>query len=146
MNTSIIQLTAVTTTLQTSSAAPADLPITITQGADWSWKFEVKANPTGAMLPVDITGAALDMQVRAQAADYGAIELISASTAFGRIVITDSPNGKFTVTIPGSATVLPGLIPRDDQAVWEMTMTAAGGEITALAGGLVTFFRRVVVP
>lgn len=47
--------------------------------------------------PINLTGFALWMGVREKAADTD--EPLRLSTATGEIVITDAPNGKFTVTI-----------------------------------------------
>jgi len=121
-------------------AAPANLPIIVTQGADFVLSFELQqGNP---LLPVDLTGATLKMEVRAKVADFDPVVLLTADTTSG-IVITDATGGKFTVTYPATQTALAGTIPKDDLGVWDLDVTVASGLRSTPVGGQVTFVRQV---
>lgn len=71
-----------------------DLPLDFANNVPWKWQYQIIKD--GA--PLDITGASLHMQLRADpAGDDIAIDM---STMNGFLSILDAPNGKWAFSVP----------------------------------------------
>ena len=82
----------------------ATVNITCENDADFYQAFQYK---TASGMPIDLTGAALEMMLRRHAEDQAAVLRLGTDT--GEIVIYDPVNGLFTVLIVQSSLVRLGL-------------------------------------
>jgi hypothetical protein len=73
--------------------------VQIAKNEDWVVPFTYGTTPDGGITvtPIDLTGSTLEMQIRKNEADHEAT--VSVTSADGSIIITDAPNGAFTILI-----------------------------------------------
>lgn len=73
----------------------ATVNITVTNDADFHRTFQYMMQVSG--LPIDLTGASLEMMLRRHAEDVEAVLRLGTDT--GEIMLTDPVNGVFTILI-----------------------------------------------
>jgi len=120
-------------------ATAGKLDIVIEQGATWEYPFTW----TSGGSPVNITGYSFKAQIRKKAATSSTEPpvIITLNTP-SEIVITDGPNGVYTITISDEVTsAMPnGLY------VWDMFVEFPSGKVKKLWAGSVEFIPNVTEP
>lgn len=84
---------------------------------------------------IDLTGAAISMQIREDDADVQPTVLCQAAVGTG-ITITDGPNATFTVLFSSAKTVL---LTGSKPYVYDLQVTPLGGNATTILRGKVYF-------
>ncbi|MFA6198797.1 MAG: hypothetical protein WC679_00070 [Bacteroidales bacterium] len=114
---------------------PATVNLTIYQGSTFIKEFQWKTgNP---LVPVNITGYAIRMQIRENIKSQAVI--IELSTTNGRISITDATNGFFVLNIAAVDTTT-----LDFKAgVYDLEMVSPLGIVTRLLDGSVSLSLEV---
>jgi hypothetical protein len=103
---------------------PIDRPLTITQGTDWTWPFNVVDDDGNAL---NLTGATLEMQIRTEA--FGSVILEPT------VSIATAASGIAQATLTAAATDAVGYYPAG--GVYDVKVTTSGGTVyTAYAGGV----------
>jgi hypothetical protein len=70
----------------------------VAKNADWVVAFQYGTNSSGSLVPIDLTGSTIKMEIRVNESDNEALIHVSSALANG-VYITDPTNGLFTVAI-----------------------------------------------
>lgn len=109
---------------------PASLTLNMYQDQDF---VDSLALQNSDMTIIDLTGFTAHMQARADVTD--ALPVLDWSTAAGELVI-DGPTGTITFAVPAATT---GLIPTNNEfvsLVYDLILTASGGQAERLVQGV----------
>jgi hypothetical protein len=107
----------------------ATVNITCANDADFYCAFQYASNDT-IPVPIDLTGASLEMMLRRRAADVAA--LLRLGTDTGEIALIDPPFGRFTVMIRQAELVRLGIGDFDHSCI----MTRTGNKTRIWSGKL----------
>jgi hypothetical protein len=70
----------------------------VAKNADWIVAFQYGTNSSGTLVPIDLTGSTIKMEIRVNESDNEALVHVTSRLADG-VYITDPPHGLFTVAI-----------------------------------------------
>lgn len=107
------------------------LNLTIIQGATWRYVLQLKAGPTANAPPLQLGGYSARMQVRSELASPDPLINLTSQPGGG---ITIGPlTGELALHISDTDTAALNF----DQAVYDLELTAPGGDVTRVLQGKV---------
>lgn len=120
--------------------------ITITIGSAPSYAFSLSDDSTGVETSLSLSGAALWFAVKALPTDTDASALIFASTANGKIAITDAAMGEFQVDLTETDTAATATFQAGATYYAYVKVQLASGETRVRSGWATTFPEGVQAP
>jgi tRNA threonylcarbamoyladenosine modification (KEOPS) complex Pcc1 subunit len=116
---------------------PANIPITIYQGATFYKEFQWKSGTP--LLPVNITGYTARMQIRETIKSPDVLIELTTGNNNNRITITNPTDGRFVLEISATDTASLNF----KSGVYDLELISSTGKVTRLFGGNVTFSPEV---
>jgi len=123
---------------------PFDLALPI--GSAPSWPMTLVDDRTGTDVALDLTGASLWFAVKALPTATDAAALIFASTANGKITITDADAGQFQVDLTEGDTVATSSFVANATYFAYLKVQLSSGETRVRSGWITTFPEGIQAP